>query len=192
MHHSRHWHSGYRHLALGALACLAAGAASAQTPDATPAPALTSPPPPTTTPHYNLGLPMFAAGADPYNLSSATTAPAPQVSAATSQTALSNEYTFDTFRPQIHGYVSAGVATHNGHDFSGGVEMPLVPGKVDVAVGANTGQVGGFLPVVPGGKRTTVRYDSYYASVHLHPADNVDAYIGVVGGHLSLPQAVVP
>jgi hypothetical protein len=92
-------------------ACLTTGAAVGQTPATMPPPAISSPPPAPATPHYNLGLPMFAAGADPYNLSSATTAPAPQATAATSQTALSNEYTFDTFRPQIHGYVSAGVAT---------------------------------------------------------------------------------
>ncbi len=192
MHRSRLWQNCRRHLVHGTFACLASGAAWGQTPATQVTTAVTYPPPAPTTPHYNLGLPMFAAGADPYNLSAATTAPAPQTPATTSQSALSNEYTFDTFRPQIHGYVSAGVATHNGHDFSGGVEMPLVPGKVDVAVGANTGQLGGFVPVVPGGKPGTVRYDSYYASVHLHPADNVDAYIGVVGGHYSFPQAVVP
>ncbi len=142
--------------------------------------------------HYNLSLPMFAAGsADPYDLSATTTAPAAPP-AANAPPVLPDNYTFDSFRQNIHGYVSAGVATHNGHEFSGGVEMPLVPGKVDLALGANTGQIGGFARVVPGGKPGTLTYDSYYGAVHLHPADNIDAYIGVTGGHLGLPGVAVP
>ena len=105
MRHVRDWQNGYRHFAGGMFACVAAclttGAAVGQTPATMPPPAISSPPPAPATPHYNLGLPMFAAGADPYNLSSATTAPAPQATAATSQTALSNEYTFDTFRKSM-------------------------------------------------------------------------------------------
>ena len=174
------------------------GTAAAQTPtpDTTTAatPAIPAAPASNGVPHYNLGLPMFAAGAnDPYNLSSTTTLTASLPAAgSTAPGALPEPYTFDTFRQNIHGYVSAGVATHNGHEFSGGVEMPVVPGKMDLAVGANTGQIGGFAPLVPGGKPGTIRYDSYYAAVHLHPADNIDAYIGVTGGHLGLPAVQVP
>ena len=173
--------------------CLAGGGtAAAQTADGT---APQSTPTSTGAAHYNLGLPMFAGNsADPYNLSGTTTATAnAPPPGSTAPAALPDSYTFDTFRQNIHGYVSAGVATHNGHEFSGGVEVPVVPGKVDLAVGADTGQVGGFAPLVPGGKRATLTYNSYYAGVHLHPADDFDAYIGVSGGHLGgLPAIQVP
>jgi len=188
--------------------CLAwAGTAAAQTaaPDTTTpttttptttatTPAIPSVPAGNGAPHYNLGLPMFAAGAnDPYNLSSSTTVTASLPAAGSpAPAALPDNYTFDSFRQNIHGYVSAGVATRNGHEFSGGVEVPVVPGKMDLAVGTNTGQIGGFAPLVPGGKPGTITYNSYYAAVHLHPADNVDAYIGVTGGHLGLPAVQVP
>jgi len=190
MHRRHPWHLGL--VALGA-ACIAhPGLAAAQT--AAPAPAITTPAPATAS-NYNLGLPMFAAGsADPYNLSATTDTTATPPSAAASATAtLPDSYTFDTFRQNIHGYVSAGIATHNGNNLSGGVTMPLVPGKVDLAFGADTGQVGGFQPVTPGGKHKILTYNDYYAGVHLHPADNIDAYITVSRTHLNLPYgAVVP
>ena len=154
-------------------------------------PAVTSP---ANNTHFDLNLPVFASGSNnTYDLSSATTtlntAPAPT---PPTQAALPDNYTFANYARSIHGYVEAGVATHNGHEFAGGVEMPLVPGKVDLAFGANTGQIGGFTPYVPGAKPGTVRYDSYYASVHLHPADNFDAYIGITGGHLGLSNIMLP
>lgn len=144
--------------------------------------------------HFDLNLPVFAASNNnAYDLSSATTtlntAPAPT---PPTQAALPDNYTFANFARSIHGYVEAGVGTQNSHEFSGGVEMPLVPGKVDLAVGASTGQQGGFIPYAPGTKPGTLHYDTYYASVHLHPADNFDAYIGVVGSRLGMSNIAVP
>jgi len=175
-------------IALGGLIVAMAwcGQAAAQQAAQAPTPASNS--------HYDLNLPVFTQGnSNAYDLSGATTtlntAPA---ATPPSQAALPDNYTFSTLAQNIHGYVQAGVATHNGHEFAGGVEMPLVPGKVDLAVGANTGQQGGFVPYAPGTKPGTLHYDSYYAAVHLHPADNFDAYIGITGGHASLSNIVVP
>ncbi len=135
---------------------------------------------------------MFAAGsADPYNLSATTDTQTTAPAAASTTPTLPDSYTFDTFRQNIHGYVSAGIATHNGDNLSGGVTMPLVPGKVDLAFGADTGQVGGFQPLTPGGKRKALTYNDYYAGVHLHPSDNFDAYITVSRTHLGLPYGPI-
>jgi hypothetical protein len=144
--------------------------------------------------HFDLNLPVFgSSNNNAYDLSGTTTtlntAPAPTPPA---QAALPDNYTFSNFAQSIHGYVEAGVGTQNGHNFSGGVEMPLVPGKVDLAVGASTGQQGGFVPYAPGTKPGSIHYDTYYASVHLHPADNFDAYIGITGGHVGLSNVLVP
>ncbi len=176
--------------AVGAACMALPSMAVAQT--ASPAqPAMTAPAPSTAS-SYNLGLPMFAAGsADPYNLSATTDTQTTAPAAASTTPTLPDSYTFDTFRQNIHGYVSAGIATHNGDNLSGGVTMPLVPGKVDLAFGADTGQVGGFQPLTPGGKRKALTYNDYYAGVHLHPSDNFDAYITVSRTHLGLPYGPI-
>jgi hypothetical protein len=96
-------------------------------------------------------------------------------------------YSFADFARNIHGYVSTGVATGGGYGYSGGVEMPLVPGRADLAFGASSGQIGDLPPLYPGGKRQTQSYTSYYAGIHLHPADNVDAYISISGLQLKSP-----
>ncbi len=83
-----------------------------------------------------------------------------------------------------HGFVSAGVATHNGHVFDGGVRIPIVPGKADLELAASTGQFG--MPGL-GTKNATVTTDSYSAGLHIHPTDDVDAFIGVSGVRLHTP-----
>jgi hypothetical protein len=167
-------------------------AARAQTaPAAAPAPDASSAAAPasaaTASQHYNLALPMLTAGSnDPYNLTPNASGQAVTAATTPAQPALPDSYTFDSFRQNIHGYVAAGVATHNGHNFEGGVSMPLVPGKADLALSASTGQIGGFTPVTNGNKQT-LNYTAYSASLHLHPADNVDAYIGITHAHVGLP-----
>ena len=92
-------------------------------------------------------------------------------------------YVDDVIR-NTHGFVSAGVATHNGHSFDGGVSIPIVPGKAELELAASTGQFG-----VPGlgSKNATVTYDAYSAGVHLHPTDDVEAFVGVSGVRLHIP-----
>ena len=158
---------------------LCAGAASAQTP--TPPPAAQ---------HYLYTTPYAPGTGDPFDLNVAPVQNGPAGTVAVTSSAPPSDYSFADFTRNIHGYVSTGVETHGGHDFSGGVTMPLVPGKADLTVSASTGQIGGFQPLVPGQKNATAHYDAYSATLHLHPADDVDAYIGITGGSYKLPYAL--
>jgi hypothetical protein len=122
-----------------------------------------------------------------YDLNMATTQSGPPGTIAVTSKAPPLAYSFDQFVRNIHGYASAGVSSGGGHEFSGGLFIPLVPDRADLAVGVTSGQVGDLPPVVRGGKRQTANYNAYYADLHLHPADNVDAYIGVSGLRLKSP-----
>jgi hypothetical protein len=142
----------------------------------------------TTAPQYNLNpQPLSSGGGGLYDLNVATAQSGPPGTIAMTTKAPPLAYSFDQFVRNIHGYASTGVSTGGGHDFSGGLFIPLVPDRADLAIGASTGQVGDLPPVTPGGKRKTANYDSYYADLHLHPADGVDAYIGISGLHLKSP-----
>ncbi len=164
-----------------ALLCFAAvvsGAASAQTP---------------ANQHYDLNVyPSLAPSGGLYDLNVAPAQNGPPGTVALTNTAPSQAYSFQDIVRNTHGYVSAGVATHNGHEFEGGVSIPIVPGKADLDLAASTGQWG--VPGnVAGGKNAAVTYDSYSAGLHLHPTDNVEAYIGVSTVRLHAPaQAVLP
>jgi hypothetical protein len=122
-----------------------------------------------------------------YDLNMATTQSGPPGTIAMTSKAPPLAYSFDQFLRNIHGYASAGVSSGGGHEFSGGLFIPLVPDRADLAVGVTSGQAGDLPPVVPGGKRQTANYNAYYADLHLHPADNVDAYIGISGLRLKSP-----
>ncbi len=153
---------------------LGAGVAGAQTPN----------------PHYDLNVYPSLGGTDsPYNLNVAPTQNGPAGTVVMTSTAPPTAYSFQDVLANTHGYVSTGVATHGGHEFSGGVTIPLVPGRADLSVGASSGQVGGFPSFTAGGKSSTLRYDSYYAGLHLHPTDDIDAFIGVSGLRLHAPNS---
>jgi hypothetical protein len=165
--------TGFTRPALVAL-MMSAGVAAAQTPN----------------PHYDLNLyPSVNGATSPYNLNVAPTQNGPAGTVVMTSTAPPPAYSFQDVLANTHGYVSTGVATHGGHEFSGGVTIPLVPGRADLSVGASSGQVGGFPSVTAGGKSSTLRYDSYYAGLHLHPTDDIDAFIGVSGLRLHGPDA---
>jgi hypothetical protein len=85
-----------------------------------------------------------------------------------------------------HGFVEAGVASRGGHEFSGSVSIPIVPGKAELDLAAGTGQIAG-VSLVPGQKTPIATYDTYSAGLHLHPADDLDAYIGIAGLRLHGP-----
>jgi hypothetical protein len=89
----------------------------------------------------------------------------------------------------IHGYVEAGVDSRSGHNFSGGVTIPLSP-RADLDLAASTGQVGGYK--TPWGKTPVATYDTYSAGLHLHPTDDTDAYIGISGLHLNAKPGFYP
>jgi len=151
------------------------------------APAQTVPTPPPASQHYLYTTPYAPGTSDPFDLTVAPVQNGPAGTVAVTSSAPPSDYSFADFTRNIHGYVSTGVETHGGHDFSGGVVMPLVPGKVDLSVGGSSGQVGGFAPLVPGQKNGIAHYDTYNVLLHVHPTDNFDAYVGVAGGSYKLP-----
>ena len=129
-----------------------------------------------------------------YDLNMATTQSGPAGTIAVTSKAPPLAYSFDQFVRNIHGYASAGVSSGGGHEFSGGLFIPLVPDRADLAVGVTSGQIGDLPPLVPGGKRQTENYNAYYADLHLlhgracyGVGDNIDAYIGVTGLRLKSP-----
>jgi hypothetical protein len=143
--------------------------------------------PVSTAPHYDLQPPVFGGGANSvYDLNVSSTQNGPAGTIALTNTAPPPAYSFDQYARAVHGYVSTGVASNGGHEFSGGVNLPLVPGVADVDVGVGTGQTGGYK--VAGTRLPSLRYDTYYAGLHLHPADNIDAYIGINGMRVNGPQ----
>ena len=177
---------------LAGLALLWGGPAAAQT--APGAPAAPAPPvaaiiapPASTATHYDLQPPVFGSGPSSVydlNVSSAQTGPAGTV--AVTSAAPSLAYSFDQYARSIHGSVSTGFSSNGGHEFSGMVNLPLVPGTADLDVGLATGQTGGYKS--NGIRVESVGYDAYYAGLHLHPADNIDAYIGISGLRMNAPQ----
>jgi hypothetical protein len=165
--------------AIAALLLLGAGAARAQTPAPTPPAAQ----------HYLYTTPYAPGTGDPFDLNVAPVQNGPAGTVAVTTSAPPSDYSFAEFTRNIHGYVSTGIETHGGHDFSGGVVVPLVPGKVDLSVSGSSGQVGGFQPLVAGQKNGIAHYDAYNVLLHVHPTDNFDAYVGITGGSYKLPYS---
>jgi hypothetical protein len=175
---------------LGACPPAAAQTASSGSPASTQAAAGTAitAPPATTTQHYDLQPPVFGAGpSSVYDLNVSPNQNGPAGTIAVTSTAPPLAYSFDQYARSIHGYVSTSVSSNGGHEFSGGVTLPIVPGAADLDVGLSTGQIGGFRPYA-GNKTLSAGYDAYYAGLHIHPSDNFDAYIGVQGLRLANPQ----
>ena len=143
--------------------------------------------------HYDLNVyPSLAPSGGIYDLSVATTQNGPPGTVALTNAAPPQAYSFEDILRQTHGFVSAGVATHNGHEFSGGVTVPIVPGKADLELAASSGQWG--LPNnVAGGKDAVVAFDRYSAGLALHPTDDIEAFVGVSTVRVRAPsQAVLP
>ncbi len=112
-----------------------------------------------------------------FSLQSPLTGVAPGAQAAPVSTPVATS--FDEFSRNVHGYASAGVSTHDGHEFQAGVLVPLIAGKLELEAGAGTSQQGGLGSFQPGLKPGTVRGTSYYATLHAHPSDDVDIILGV-------------
>ncbi len=86
----------------------------------------------------------------------------------------------------VHGYVEAGISSYNGKNVAAGVIMPLVPGKLNLAVQATSGQMGGLWDGA-GGKPGVLRYDAYQASLDWHPTADSEAMIGIESTNFRWP-----
>ncbi len=152
------------------LACLAflaasAAAAQAQTPAAKPT-------------DVNI-YPSLNPQGGLYDLNVAGTQNGPPGTVALTTAAPSAKDSFAEMVANTHGYVSAGVSSHSGHSFEGGLSIPLVPGKVELEVAAASGQDGGYKFANIPGKTPTTTYDAYSVGLALHPTEDISAYIGV-------------
>ncbi len=114
-----------------------------------------------------------------YDLNVAGTQNGPPGTVALTTVAPSAKYSFEDLIANTHGYVSAGVSSHSGHTFEGGLSIPLVPGKAELEVAAATGQDGGYKIANFAGKTPVTTYDTYSVGLALHPTDDISAYIGV-------------
>ena len=137
----------------------------------------------------DLSLPMFAASAgDPTSLNVAPAQNGPPGTVAVTEAAPMQGYNFDEFRRSIQGYVSTGISSHGGRGVEAGVLIPLVPGKAELEVGGGAGQIGDLYSRVPRLKHAKVTTTDYYATLHLHPSDDLDISIGYEGANLSRPH----
>ena len=123
--------------------------------------------------------PSLAAPGGLYDLNVASTQNGPPGTLALTSVAPPHAYSFEDVLANTHGYVSAGVSTGSGHSFDGGVSIPLVPGKAELELSASTGQLPTYRFADARGKLPSATYDAYSVGLALHPADGVDAYIGV-------------
>ena len=114
-----------------------------------------------------------------YDLNVAGTQNGPPGTVAMTTAAPAAKYSFEDVLADTHGYVSAGVSSHSGHAFEGGLSIPLVPGKAELEVAASTGQDGGYKIANFAGKTPTTTYDAYSVGLALHPTDDISAYVGV-------------
>ena len=114
-----------------------------------------------------------------YDLNVAGTQNGPPGTVALTSAAPPAKYSFEDIIANTHGYVSAGVSSHGGHGFEGGLSIPLVPGKAELEVAAATGQDGGYKIANFPGKTPTTTYDTYSVGLALHPTDDITAFIGV-------------
>jgi len=152
-----------------ALALLWVGPAAAQTATSDP------------NQHYDLNVyPVLAGQSGLYDLKAATTQSGPAGTIAMTSASPPAAYSFQDILANTHGYVEAGVSSRSGHSFSAGVTMPIVPGKADLDLAVGTEQFSPYRAVA-GGKAPIVTSDSYSAGLHLHPSDDLDAYIGFTG-----------
>ena len=173
------WRASLTSLFLWLIPIVAVAAPAAAQPPAQPTPAAPT----------DLSLPMFAASAgDPAGLTVAPAQNGPAGTVAVTQDAPLQGYSFDEFRHNIQGYVSAGVSSHGGRGVEGGVLIPLVPGKAELEVGAGTGRIGDLYPGVPRLKHATVGITDYHATLHVHPSDDLDISISYAGANLTRPQ----
>jgi hypothetical protein len=103
-------------------------------------------------------------------------------------TAPAPAYSFKDVLANTHGFVETGVSSRGGYDVSGGVSIPILPGKAELDLAAGTGKLAGW-GKTPSGKTPLAVYDQYSAGLHFHPTDDTEAYIGITGLRLHAPTS---
>jgi hypothetical protein len=127
--------------------------------------------------HYDLNVYPSLATDSPFGPGSQAEPAGPIVA---SSAAPSPAYSFKDVLANTHGFLETGVSSRGGYDISGGVSIPILPGKADLDLSAGTGQLAGW-GKLPNGKTPLAVYDSYSAGLHFRPTDDTDAYIGITG-----------
>jgi hypothetical protein len=130
---------------------------------------------------YDLNVYPVLAGTGAYDLNIAPKQSGPPGTVTMTSAAPPAAYSFKDMLANTHGYVSTGVSSRGGYNVEAGVSMPIVPGKADLDFGAGTGQTGTIPGLKVNGKSPNPTYDTYYASLHIHPTDDFDATIGISG-----------
>jgi hypothetical protein len=130
--------------------------------------------------HYDLNVYPALNGGSPFDLNVATAQNGPPGTIAMTSAAPPAAYSFKDMLANTHGFVETGVSSRGGYGVSGGVGIPVLPGKADLDLAAGTGQLAGW-GKTPNGKTPLATYDQYSAGLHFHPTDDTDAYIGVTG-----------
>ncbi len=129
--------------------------------------------------HYDLNMYPTMGSGSPNDLS-ASSAPSLPPGAASTAAPPPPAYSFKDVLANTHGFVETGVSSRGGYDVSGGVSIPILPGKAELDLAAGTGQLAGW-GKTPNGKTPIATYDSYSAGLQIHPSDDFSAYIGITG-----------
>jgi hypothetical protein len=130
--------------------------------------------------HYDLNVYPALNNGSPFDLGTAGVqigSPGPIVA---SSAAPAPAYSFQDMLANSHGYLETGVNSRGGYGISGGVSIPIIPGKADLDLAAGTGQLAGW-GKLPNGKTPLAVYDTYSAGLHFRPTDDTDAYISITG-----------
>ncbi len=102
-----------------------------------------------------------------------TDAPPLSTSTSTAQTSLTSPLV-----AHMHGYVTGGVSSRGGAYVGAGLIMPVIPGKLDLIVSAETGQTG-TLPHPAGFKKINLREQDYSATLDYHPDPSWDLQLQI-------------
>jgi len=130
--------------------------------------------------HYDLNVYPALNGGSPYDLNVASTHSGPPGTIAMTSAAPPPAYSFKDVLANTDGFLQTGVSSRGGYDVSGGVSIPILPGKADLDLAAGTGQLAGW-GKTPSGKTPLATFDQFSAGLHIHPSDDIDAYIGMSG-----------
>jgi hypothetical protein len=128
--------------------------------------------------HYDLNVYPTVNGGSPFDLGAAQSGS--PLAIVASSAAPPPAYSFKDALANSHGFLESGVSSRGGYEVSGGVSIPIVPGKADLDLAAGTGQLAGW-GKTPNGKTPLAVYDSYSAGLHFRPTDDTEAYIGITG-----------
>ena len=132
--------------------------------------------PPTGGASYLQTAPLYNFGTNPYGQSAAPAPSVPPGDISLVPPPAFSAQAVENYAKNVHGYVSAGVSSRGGDELSAGVDLPLLPeGKADLALSGRTGQTGSFPH--RSGTKSNAPYKGYDVTLHVHPTDNLDAFV---------------